>query len=650
MYTTSANYKTAMRAASRPYDTVYGTVTLTSGAIINIDSSVIPANSISISKQCVDGGELMFGGVFLSTLNIALITDLDRYVFYGAVVDLTYKILVAENTYEEVPLGIYTVADAERPSNIVKLTAYDNMRLLDKDLGGLTLSGTPWEVFSEIATQTGYPLAFTESDLSSFRNTTYQLQISEEQGIKTFRGAVKAVCQQLGCFAVDSRLGTLALKDFSLTADITLGFDAWYSIVPADYTCNYVALSITSLQGTYVSSSQDPNLVGNVMVVEDSPAWDFGSVEASQAKADNLFAYLTELDYTPADIDMPGDPSVDCGDRLNLSLRDGTTISTLITSYEWNFHNGMSVISEGINPYLDGGSAIATESARILSQAVERSRLQFIRFTNSVEKIIETTETKEIGKTTFTPTTTTNALFVATILVDVEVADTSTSTSEIVIVPITAYDAQGQETVVTDLQGNVLTLAGVAQNSYTYLRDGKSQISIFYTLNDVRVPNSTSPYTAVEKLEKGRHIITVSYPLSDMVAYQRYNFQIFMTVNGGTVTLPAHTLQATIIGQEITTIGGFSGEISAEDNIYLASLYHIGVLTLSEGTVNVRFTDPTLSVDVTVVDTINNGNINYLNTLSLQDSFNILMEGKFPMLSEGGEELYTQDGLRFITE
>ena len=660
MYPVSSAYVNVMREPSRPYDEVYGTITLTSGVQITLDTSIMPTNSISISRQCIDGGELMFGGVFTDLLKISIITDLSRYVFFGATIELHYRIEVSAGTFETVPLGIFTVADADRPNDRVNLTCYDSMTLLDKEIGGLTISGTPWQVLSEVSHQTGYPLSFTESDLTQFINYDYQLQASEEQGIKTYREVVKEVCQQLGCFACDDRTGRLRLKKFSTNADLTLSYGAWYSIVPADYECNYVALSITSLQGTFTKTNPDPNLVGNIMMIDDAPAFDYGSSSATSAKLDNLFALLEEVDYTPCDIEMPSDASFECGDRLNLNLRDGTTISTLITSLEWKFHQGMTITSEGINPYLEGSSAITTESNRILSQAVERSKLQFVSFTNSAEVVIGDTETKAIGNTSFTPTTETNALFVATILVDADVADITTTRTQEVNVPVKAYNGS-QETVVTDLQGNALTLTGTATNTYTDTKLGECTASIYYTLktgtgSETRVPNDANPYTAIEELTDGRHIITVSYPLTSLTAFERFTFTVYMTVNGGTVTLPAHTLEATILGQEITTLGKFSGEIVVDDTISIIPLYNLGVIKLTDN-VTIRMTDPQYDVDETIRDTIDVYDIASLQVLSLSDSVTITMTGRFPLWLEQTDsgtgdniELWSQDGTRFISE
>lgn len=659
MYSTSQDYKDAMRSASRPYDTVEGTISLTNGTVVTVDGSNMPSNSISISKQCIDNDELMFGGVFASTLKLSILPPdgVSRYDLFGATIELSYYIQTGtendEPVFEEVPLGIYTVADADKPSDRVILTAYDNMLMLDVKLGGLYLTGTVWQMFELISQNTGIELGFTEQDLSNFINTAdrYQLSASEDRGIQTYRDVVKEICQQLGCFAVADRQGKLNLKAFSQRPDIALTMSDWYSFVPADYKCKYIGLSLTSLAGTFTKIDETAGQ-GLIMVIEDAPAWDYGSQENLEERTTNLFGYLTQIDeYTPGQLDMPGDPSFDCGDRLQLTARNGDVIETLITSMEWKFHQGMSIDSEGLNPFLEGSSAFEKESARILSQAVAKSKLQFISFTNSHEISVGDTQSKKIGECTFTPTTETNALFVATILVDIDVADTEETDTEEVQVPVTPYYNE-QETVVTDINGNPVTLLGTATNTMTYKRDGKCDVEVFYRLNGIMIPSDESPYIATDCIEKGKHIITVSYPITSLVAYQRFEFEVWITSKGGTTVVPARTLRATLFGQELTDTTKFDGRLKVEDTMdMLAHIEKLGIITITDDA-EITFVN---SAFASVSDDISLYNISSVERIPIEEGTGelsphlFLMGGKY-IMTDSGAYLTTDNGKRLITD
>lgn len=659
-------YKAAMRASTRPYNEIVGVLMFSDGSTMNIDPSILPQNSVSISKQCIDDDELMFGGVYSSILKISILTDKDRYAFYGATLNLKFEIEIDVNEenepiFAEVPLGVFTVADAERPNDRVILTCYDNMTMLSKELGGEFLTGNTWEMFQLVAQNTGIQLDFDETDLAEYDNWEYSSDASTSRGFRTYYDVVKMLCQLLGCFAYAERNGKLAIKTYSITSDLTLTRSHWYSLVPADYKSNYVGISITSLAGTYTEHTTSLLEQGLIMVIEDAPAWDYGSEIAQQTKTQNLFNLLrkisgiddaTHTPYTPCSIDMPSDPAFDCGDRLELVTKNGT-IETLITSIDWKWHQGMSIDSEGLNPYLESSSALASETNRILNQAIERSKLQFISFTNSGELKIsngDTLRTIKIGQCNFNPSSKTDALFVATILVDIEVDD-ETETEE-VSVPIDITDQQGQPAVITDLQGNPLTLSASATN--TYYRDGKVGLDIFYRLGEHRLPNEDNPYIATENLEDGQHIITVTYPLTALEPNTLYEFEIYITLEeGGSVTIPARTLQASIIGQELTDISGFSGLIQVEDPTFtLTDISNLGVINLYDnGEVDIIENPPYANVSDSVL-LYNTSSVGLISLAEGSGSYapQIFLRSGFDLMTEDNNNFASEDGIKFITE
>lgn len=592
MQNVSQAYRDAVQ--ERAYDEVFGTITFVDPEIdqISITPNILPLNAVTISRQCVDNDELMFGGVFTNVLKLSIYTDKDRYAFYNAKIVIGYKIHIGyeddEPVYEEVPLGIFTVADADRPqSDIVNLTAYDNITMLDVPLGDTQLSGTPWQVFQAIERMTGYELAFDETDLETFPNIQELVSASENDGLHTCRDVVKEVCQMLGCFALDDRTGKLALKQFSTVPDLELDISSWYSMTPADYKCNYIGVSITSRSGTYEKMDEEhPDRVGLVLTIPDAPAWDYGLAESQERKTEAIYDIITAIEYTPATINMHDDPSFDCGDMLQLTARNGDVINTIITSIEWKFHSGMEIESVGINPLIEGSSVSSSGTDRLVSQAVERSKIQFLNFTNLGEIVINNTNPVMIGTYHFTPTAVTTALFVATILIDAVVADTEeeTETEEITVPVIPYYD--GQETVVTDINGNPVTLSGTTTKSYIYKRDGNCDVSLYYTMiqnsgAEYRLPSNEEPYLATEVVHNGEHIITVSYVLTNLQPAVRYEFNVYMTVDGGVVTLPIRTLQATLIGQEVNELAKFNGELIIDDERPM-QLISIGTLDVDD--------------------------------------------------------------------
>ena len=655
-------YRNAITTNSRPFNTVEGVITFPDNRTpLVIDSSNLPADAIKINKQCIDGEELMFGGVFTSELEMSLLTDLDRYAFFGATVELTFRIHIGtednEPVFADVPLGVFTIADADRPKGMVNIKAYDNMTLLDKSIGESIISGNIWEILQRIERDTGYQLGFTESYLSNFVNTesTYALEASSDHGIKTYRDVLKMLCQLMGCFALDDRTGYLTLKKFSTTPDLTLGDNTtgvypWYTFVPADYVSKYIGISITSTSGTYQTLSPDPTEQGLVMTIDDAPAWDLGTYESLTERTSELFTYLHSIIYTPSSLDMPSDATFDCGDMIALNVRGGDTINTIITEIEWKFHKGMKITSDGANPFIEE-SILDNGSQRILNQAIAKSKLQFVHFTNPSDISIGDTQDVKIAEVEFTPTAETDAMLVATILVDADVDDIVITNTEEVQVPITVTDQQGQPAVITDLQGNPLNVSGTATNTTTYNRDGKCTATIYYKLNDIKLPNELYPYYAKDEIENGKHIITVAYPLSGLLAYQRYEFEIHLICEGGDITINANDVKASIFGQQIDLVNRFTGVIKVEEDINLINIFGQGILTLNdEGTVNVNSAQFIRVSDTLLLYNISDVSVMpiYEGTGSLQPQ--ITLRGDFDIGTEDDNYLSAENEYRFITE
>lgn len=392
MQNVTSDYKDAIRSIDKPYDEVYGTVTFSDNSTLIITPAIIPERTCTISRQCIDGDDLEFGGVYSDQLEMQLITDKSRYAFFGARVVLDYKIMV-NGSYEVVHLGRFTISDAERQGDNIKFTAYDDMRLLDKSIPTTALQGYPYDVLNLISLQTGYPISFNEQYvINNFLNTDTDLYLDKSTGISTYRDAVKVVCQVLGCFARDNRQGSMELVKYLTTSADTLTYGDWYDITVADYLCSYIGLTITCEQGTFISnvSSQE---VGNVMRIPDAPAWDFGVETQLQLQTDRLFSYLRTITYTPVEVDTIDDPSFDVGDRLTLETADGDTIETIITSYEWTWGGGMTITSKGVNPYMEGASTTDLGSKRLLEKSQAENTFSYYTWTNSRQITLTTTET-----------------------------------------------------------------------------------------------------------------------------------------------------------------------------------------------------------------------------------------------------------------
>ena len=537
MRTVSTDFKDAMKSIDRPYDEVYGTIVFPDESVLAVTPSNIIQDSLNIIRQCTDGDSIEFGDVSSDVLELSILTDISRYAFYDAAINLKYRILI-NGSWEELPLGVFTIVNPTRPDkNSVKFSAYDNMRKLDKDLPADALAGTPFEMLQFISEACNYPLAFDEQFIEdNFTNISTNLYIDSTSGIKTYRDAVKVVCQNLGCCARDNRQGSLELYDHHTVVDETLDKSRWYNVKIADYTCSFIGLSITSAKGTFVTLPS-PEDIGNVMKISDAPAWDYGVLAELQLMTDRLFDKLNNVVYTPCELDMPSDPSYDCGDRLALETPSGDTIETIITSYEWKWHGGMEITSKGINPMQDTASTNEIASTRLLEKSGQGSKFTYYTYTNA-GNITLTTSFQRLYRIRFT------------------VGDTTTVT----------------------LWHELKMLNTLAEENQV--------ITLNYYLDGIKF-NREPVHTYGES---GYHTLGNQFYLQEVEAGSTHEWEVRAKINSGTAIVNSGDLIAVIQGQNLAPSDKFNGEITIEEEFTPIRL-HRRIVPLGEN-LDIERTEP----------------------------------------------------------
>ena len=215
IYSVSDAYKTAIRARTRT-DRVTGTLTLTNGTVLNLDAADLMSGSLTLDNQCVTGEELAFGCAYLGQAALNLRTDLSRHAFYGAKLVLHYGLQLPGGRWETVPLGVYTVAEAERRALYVSIKAYDNILALQQKYDGTTMQGTAYALLGQIAAACGLTLGQTEAEIGALNpNAALVCQLSGADGLSTWRECAAAVAQLVGGFAAADRAGRLVLRTFA---------------------------------------------------------------------------------------------------------------------------------------------------------------------------------------------------------------------------------------------------------------------------------------------------------------------------------------------------------------------------------------------------------------------------------------------------
>lgn len=566
MLTISAACLEALLSMSRT-DRLTGTLTKTDGTVIALSEGNVDDGSVSISRECAGEEEIEFGSATIAQLNISLRTQESRYVFYDAKINLLYGIRLADGTWFDIPLGEFTVAEADRKNALVVMTAYDNLLLLDRDYGGAALYGSPYEILLAVCETCGVTLGITEEEILAMPNGAELIQVDENSGCLKYRDCAKVVAQMLGTFVVADRNGAITLRRYSKAADIKIPKRIRNKTTMADYICTYMGIRINSTKGEFRSYDVDQQS-GLELTIQDAPAWDYGLEETLQARADALLAELIQLNYTPGEFSMPGLPVLECGDLVELETEDGA-VTTLITSYKWKYHSAMTVKSTGKNPYLKSSVTRETVTMRELQAQTAANKLIFYSFTNQSDITVSDENEKEISQVTFATTEPTSAMFVAQLPVTVQAADTSVSTTTETKKTVTAKTAAGAAANITDAAGNVLTLTVMDSDTVVTVTAGYVDLQVEYYLNGTLVD-----YELIERLHAGKHILALFYTFAALDGNASYQWQVKIKVvdGSGTVTVPKRAFRATVTGQGMAGTDQWDGRLSFDESVSAISL------------------------------------------------------------------------------
>lgn len=406
MYPVSDGYKRAIRDYNRVVK-VEGTLTLKNGIVVTIDDSDIVQGSLYVQNQCVSGEGLDPGSVYVGEMGLSLISrsslkpnhvkdmtwaesefswrdaflqwagsadgvrwaeadiswqDADfawssdqidpyekLYTLNGAKIELRFGLLVddVDDTWEYVPLGIYTVVETQRKIGIIHLRAYDRMIEFDKPVGYLSATGNAYYYLSEAAFAAGVPFALTPAQVAAMPNGGRYLHYNPSDEIATYRDLISWVAQVLGCYATITRDGKLTLKSYLGEPVRAINPDERESTTIEDFELGVTGVTMTVSGAEYAATSGSG---GVTIELEENPLLRTYTPININGVLSSLLNHWQGVAYTPCECNFLGDPALDVGDYI--TLIGGTAgyapgRRCLITHTNWKYRAGHSIRSAG---------------------------------------------------------------------------------------------------------------------------------------------------------------------------------------------------------------------------------------------------------------------------------------------------------------
>lgn len=599
MYPVSEAFLQAVQENTRRYSWS-GRITTTKGAIYEFGADDIVKGSGYISSQCCGSTEIELGTVYAVEMGITLLSDIDRYTLEDALVEVFYHLRLSDGSYEEIPMGIFEVSEANRNIKTLELKAYDYMLRFDKNFNGFETIGTVYDFVNLCCKACKVEMAQSQAEYEAMPNGTELLSIYTENDIETYRDVLYYVGQVLGGFFCINREGKLELRKYGNEPVVELETKHRFTSSFSDFITRYTAVSSTNMKtetAEYYHLDPDDGLTLNLGV---NPLLQFGLKETREQLCMNILNDLSVVDYVPFDSETTGNPALDLGDviRFKGGQADENRISA-ITSMQCKIGGKHTLKGVGKNPRLAHAKSKNDKNiSGLLNQIIdnkEAGKIGIHTFTNASSFTVGESDVKIIS-IEFAPNETVMAQFFGSVIVGVNAdqMERSVVARGDVVIPsvevmekveeVLSEEENGTESEVTGSEdGGVATgeasEGGISEEPkvigntkeqtlsvelpVVWKEDGQVVVHFTFEFNDSII----EIHQPEETWHSGKHSIMLYYPIENLVANYRNIFNVYARATGGTVTVDTGDCLAAIMGQSMGAGEAWDGEIKLTETI-----------------------------------------------------------------------------------
>lgn len=594
MYPVSEAFLSAVQENTRRYYWT-GKITTKAGVVPEFSEKEIVKGSGYISAQCCDSNEMELGTVYASEMGITLFLDVDRYTLEDAKVELFYHLELEDSSWEEVPMGIFEVSEANRKIKCLDIKAYDYMLRFDEPFNGFETVGNAYDFMELCSKACRVELAQTREEIEAMPNGAEVLSVYTENDIETYRDMLYYVGQVLGGFFCINRVGKLELRKYGSEPVMEIGSRHRFSSSFSDFITRYTAVSSTNLKtemAEYYALEPDDGLTMNLGT---NPLLQFGVDETRKELCTNILNDLAVINYVPFDSETIGNPALELGDVLKFSggHADGARLSAVM-SMQIKIGGKQTLKGVGKNPRLARAKSKNDKNISGLLNQIEENKtagkIGIHTFTNASAFSISDTDTKIIS-IEFATSEEVMAQFFGSVIVDVKadpVEKSVTAKTSLVIpaVDVTAVVTQteGKETeegiteegTEPDVIGNTKEQTIELEVPVAWNEDGMAVAHFIFEFNDVVI----DIHQPEETWHSGRHTIMLYYPIDHVIANYRNIFNVYMRMESGNGNVETGNCLAAITGQSMGAGEAWDGEIRIEEKI---TAFSVGTVTKAVG-------------------------------------------------------------------
>ena len=562
MYPVSKEFLSAVQENTRNFYWT-GRITTKAGLVHEFGNGDIVKGSGYITGQCCGSTEIEIGTVYAAEMGLTLFSEIDRYTLEDAKIELFYHLRLGNGSFEEVPMGIFEVSEANRTPYCLEIKAYDYMLRFERSFNGFETVGNAYAFLALCCKACNVELAHTQAEIEAMPNGAELLSVYTENDIETFRDVLYYVGQVLGGFFCINRTGKLELRKYRNMPVMMVSDRQRFSSSFSDFITRYTAISSTNIKtqtAEYYALEKDDGLTMNLGV---NPLLQFGLEETRKALLENILSDLSIIRYVPFDSDTIGNPALDLGDVLVFSggHADETQLAC-VTGYQIKINGRHSLKCVGKNPRLAQAKSKNDKNLSGLLNQIESGKIGIHTFTNASAYTVNETDVKIIS-IEFAAAEETHVQFFAIVLVDVSAnaAVQAGKAKGTVVVPVPSVAEDGTETTVN--------VSVEAELPVTVPVDGRAVACVRYVFNDEEI---LTHYPA-ETWGSGKHVLPLYFPIEELIPNFTNTFQVFLRLEGGSGQIDTGGCIASISGQGMAAAPAWDGKIVLEDT---AAVFQVG--------------------------------------------------------------------------
>lgn len=335
----------------------------------------INISSIGVDSGIISSDDFEIGTAIMKTSKIELIDidfSLNSYGFENKEALIEIAVKLEDESFEYVPLGLFTFIKAVKNDRKITLDSNDRMYKFEKPyVTTLTYPKNLLQIAQEICSLAGVDLKNT-----SFINSTYTLNSMPVLENVTLRQAIAAIAELAGGYARITRDGKLEIFNITTSAENMIYYTGMnYAQTPLPIIADDINLSenVVVTRANYINFDKQDYQIAKI----DKVIVQLGSETATEGTGDNpyyvidnlfcqnpnsvidgLYEALKDISYMPFNMNWQGNPAIDSGDMITIQTGLGT-YNTIATSVSTSYKGGLREDYKAV-----GKSYTAKESAR----------------------------------------------------------------------------------------------------------------------------------------------------------------------------------------------------------------------------------------------------------------------------------------------